>query len=129
MKKLLIAKILFTLGCGTPFFSVAPEVMCDEHCWHIRDCADENSDVVKIDSQLPVGECVPDCMARWDNSEVASAYNRHRRTSKYDSELQRGVNGCEYVEYFSARFGETVECKGEITAVVRDGEFFDCYAR
>ncbi len=115
-------------GCGVFFGSPPMETMCESHCWNIVDCARENDPHRKVDRTLPVEECADDCMQRWTHAQVKDAYVNNRRHLD-DPELNRGINGCEYLEYFARRYGENAECVDGVVSVAVDGKIYDCYVR
>ena len=110
-------------GCSLP-----TEVMCENHCWHIRDCASDNDPAHRVDSLLSVDECFLDCQDRWSHGQLKDAYSAHRKLSR-DREMNRGVAGCEYMFYFARRYGDGAECIEGVQSVAVDGNLYDCYVR
>ena len=118
-----IAVVLLMPCCELP-----KETLCTNHCWNVRDCAQENDPEHRVDSLLPVEECAAYCEERWSYGELNDAYKKHKKYN-HDRELNRGVNGCKYLSYFARRYGAGAECIDGVVSVSVDGEIYDCYVR
>lgn len=118
MKHLLYAGLLLLPSCGTPFFEVQVDVLCQEYCWNIHFCEQEGDREHVVSHPVHMDSCLHSC------DIAATEEHEARMRSAYNT----GMVDCEYVDYYAARFGDTFDCDEGQSSTVTDYVISDCYA-
>lgn len=91
--------VLILPACDLP-----KDIYCQNHCWNFKKC---------LDSKIDIDPCVEECLETIPSAHIKSALD---------------IEDCEYVDHYSARFAETIDCQEDQPFIEQDGEVYDCYA-